>query len=135
MISVKAWMDETEIPSDIDVWSDLQEWGIYAAMEEQSKIGWNNFMKGQITPKFGVIQMKAYGKDDTLQQMPAHYSATWWTAGLIKEIIYLSLNVWQQRNKFLHDNETMSQAISDREEALAEVADWYEKKNTHALKC
>ena len=73
--------------------------------------------------------MMAYKMDDKMEHIPPHYSATWWTAGLIKEIIYLSLNVWQQRNGFLHEQETMTQEAHDRTEALQEVAEWYDKKH------
>ena len=87
-------------------------------------------MKGRISQAFGRIQMKAYEKDDRMESsIPAHFSATWWTAGLIKEIIYLSLNAWQQRIRFLHEHETMTQEVCNRTEALQEVADWYDKKH------
>ena len=129
MIAIRAWINDMELPMDLEVPTELHEWGTYKALKEQSQLGWNNFMKGRITPKFGRIQMKAYEQDNTMENIPVHYSATWWTAGLIKEIIYLSLNVWQQRNMFLHKNKTMTQAIRDRTEALQEVAEWYEKKH------
>ena len=129
MLAIRAWIDDTEMSDDFEVLADLQEWGIHEAMAEQSRIGWSNFMKGRITSRFGIIQMKAYESDESDAPLPAHYTATWWTAGLIKELLYLSLNMWQQRNRFLHETETISQESQDREEALQEVADWYDKKH------
>ena len=121
------------MPEDIEVPENLQEWGITNALEEQHRIGWGNFMKGRISTKFGQIQMEAYKTSDDDNHVPAHFSATWWTAGLIKELIYLSLNVWQQRNRFMHDTETMTQDIQDRTNALQEAEEWYDKKHMFPL--
>ena len=115
------------MPEDVEIPVELQDWGVQQAFEEQTKIGWHNFMKGRITSKFGTIQMKAYEKEDS--EIPAHFSATWWTAGLVKEVIYVGLNTWQQRNRFLHDKESMARDVSDRTEALEEMANWYDKKH------
>ena len=123
------WIDNTEMREDIEVPADLKEWGIHKAMAEQSQLGWKNSMKGQITSTCGIIQMKAYNSDDSFDLILAHYTATWWTTGLIKEILHLNLNMWQQRNRFLHKTVTMSQEIRDRKEALQEVEDWYNKKH------
>ena len=71
--------------------------------------------------------MEAYCND--LKNIPLHYSATWWTAGLIKQILYFSLNMWQHRNAYLHETEATCQALQDRTEAIEEAAYWYD--NSH----
>ena len=49
MTEIKAWIDDTEPPDDIEAPAHMQERGIFEAIAEQSRIGWNNFMKGRIT--------------------------------------------------------------------------------------
>ena len=99
---------------DMEVPENLTEWGIHKALKKQYRIGWNNFMKGRISPDFSTV----YEQDDKMETIPNHFSATWWTAGLIKEIIYLSLNVGQRQNSFLHEHDTMTQEVRDCTEAL-----------------
>ena len=73
--------------------------------------------------------MAAYNADDTLDQVPSHYSSAWWSAGLIKELIYVSLNLWQHRNQFLHDTENAQTKLHERMSALEDAAEWYDKKH------
>ena len=79
----------------LEIPQNLEEWGVCDALEEQDCIGWYNFFKAHILEKLGKIQMNANRVDDRLESIPGHYSATWWTAGLIKEMIHFSLNMWQ----------------------------------------
>ena len=103
-MAVQEWINNREvITTTLEVLSDLEEWGIYTALEEQQQIGWNNFFKGRISSKFRDIQMSTYNAEESIDPVPLHYSAMWWTIGLIKEMIYMSLNLWQHRNRFLHD--------------------------------
>ena len=133
MTAVRAWIDETEIETSFDTPPELQEWGIQDALTEQTQIGWNNFFKGCITKAFGNIQMKAYHADPHITQVPSHYSTTWWTAGLIKEMIYMSLNVWQHRNRHLHDSQLVARELSERTDALKEAGEWYKMKHMFPL--
>ena len=130
LLAVRNWMHKVDVlPSRLEVPQELEDWGIHEALEDQKQIGWHNFFKGRISRKFGDIQMSAYNADTTLASVPAHYSSTWWTAGLIKELIYMSLHMWQHRNKFLHDTESARANIADRTKALEEAAEWYDKKH------
>ena len=85
------------------------------------------FFKGRIS-RFGNIKMSVYNADKSIDPLPSHYSSEWWTAGLIKEVIYMSLNLWQHRNRFLHNTESTRAEIIDRTKALEEAAEWYNKK-------
>ena len=127
LIAIKAWLKQQEIPSVWDVPSNLQEWGLDQAIADQNTIGWSNFFKGRIAKQFGLTQMEAYRHD--LDEVPSHYSATWWTAGLIKQMIYFSLNMWQHRNTYLHETEATRQALQDRADTIQEAACWYD--NSH----
>ena len=73
--------------------------------------------------------MSAYNADESIDPVPSHYSSAWWTAGLIKELIYVSLNMWQHRNRFLHDTESARAELTARTTALEEAAEWYDKKH------
>ena len=86
-------MSDSKFPTLWEVPDEQKEWGLVEAIEEQNMIGWNNFFKGRISKQFGVVQMEAYANSD--REIPTHYSATWWTAGLIKQVLYFSLNMWQ----------------------------------------
>ena len=133
MTAIRAWIDETEIETSFDTLPELQEWGIQDALTEQTQIGWNNFFKGCITKAFGNIQMKAYHADPHITQVPSHYSAIWWTSRLIKEMIYLSLNVWQHRNRHLHNSQTAASELLERTDALKRKGIWYEMKHMFPL--
>ena len=125
------WIHEREVlPRRLEVPRELDEWGIQDALDEQRQIGLYNFFKGRVSSKFGDIQMSAYNADKSLDPVPSHYSSTcWWTAGLIKEVIYMSLNLWQHRNQFLHETETAQADVIDRTKALEDAAEWYDKKH------
>ena len=133
MNAIRAWIDETELETTVDMPRELQVWGMQEALNEQHRIGWHSFIKGHITRSFGDIQMKAYHEDSHIEQVPSHYSATWWTAGLIKEMVYMSLNVWYHRNRHLHDTQSAAQEILDRNKALQEAGEWYEMKHLFPL--
>ena len=112
-----------------DVPTELQEWGLDQAIQERITLGWSNFFKGRIATQFGITQMAAYCHD--LDDIPLHYSATWWTAGLIKQMIYFSLNMCQHRKAYLHEIEATGQALQDGTNAIEEAAYWY--KNSHTF--
>ena len=108
LMDVRKWTnDKAVLPTRLEILSDLETWGIHAAHnEQQKKIGWNIFFKGRISRKCGDIQMSTYNADKSIDPVPPHYySSAWLTAGLIKELIYISLNMWQHRNRFLHNTE------------------------------
>ena len=44
--------------------------------------------------------------------------------GLIKEMIYMNLNMWQHRNRSLHNNEVAQAEFTDRTNALNDAAEW-----------
>ena len=130
MLAIHAWISEQHtLRKDMGIPPDLEEWGIQDPLEEQQCTGWSNFLTDRITSKFGIIQMQAYHNDDTIKSIPAHYSGTWWTAISIKEMIYMSLNLWQQRNRYLHDTEASQQELHDRRSTLQKVAEWYDLKH------
>ena len=66
-MAAQAWLDEKPVlPERPEVPCELEEWGIFEALDEQKHIGWNNFFKGRVSSKFGDIQMAAHNADDTL---------------------------------------------------------------------
>ena len=133
MDTIQAWIDKMEVDANYITPQDLQDWGIHGALAEQTQIGWDNFFKGRITKIFGIIQMKAYHADSHITQVPSHYSAIWWTSRLIKEMIYLSLNVWQHRHRHLHDSQTAASELLERTDALKRKGMWYEMKHMFPL--
>jgi hypothetical protein len=88
------WNFENEEEGDKDDFYDL--------VRDQKAIGWHSLFLGRLSKKWHVIQNKYFSTFTEDDDLPDYKTATWWTAGLIQQLIYFSLNTWQIRNDFLH---------------------------------
>ena len=60
---------------------------------------------------------------------PKQLTSTWWTSEFLRQVIYMSLNAWQHRNDFLHDQEATELKMAAREDAVETMAGWYNKQH------
>ena len=102
----------------------------YELVRDQEAIGWHSLFLGRVSKKWHAIQNKYFATftdDDTL---PEYKTATWWTAGMIQQLIYFSLNSWQIRNDFLHKDKVETAAAVLRRKLQREMEDWYQRSAT-----
>ena len=90
------------------------------ALTEQQQIRWHNFFKGRISQTWTDIQQREYSRqsqhriDTNEEPVPKHYSGTWWAANLIKQVVFMSLTLWQIRNDALHADQIMTDYNTQR---------------------
>ena len=71
-------------------------YGLRKAVEDQSKIGWENFIFGQWSKKWQLVQ-SAY-----LLAIKSKQSPKRWTIAIICKLILLCWDVWDFCNKLIH---------------------------------
>ena len=67
------------------------------AILEQRQLGWNNFMEGLISPKWSMYMEQYYRK---IKSKRSHKK---WASKLVHQLCQLTFNIWEIRNKQLHD--------------------------------
>ena len=70
--------------------------GLKEAMEAQSRIGWDNFVRGRISKKFEEFQQRHYLANNNQR------SGFRWTVELIKKLMDVAWDMWDHRNGILH---------------------------------
>lgn len=78
------------------------------AFEHQSEIGWDEFLRGRISNKWGPIIQQYYRN----MNLGARRNCTTWEVQTIHATWHIFLNTWQARNNLLHGaNDTENKAI------------------------
>ena len=72
------------------------------------------------------IQSKHIANYTEEKKQPAYKTAEWWTAGVIQQLVYFSLNTWQIRNDRLHRNRIEMENNRICRELQDEMTLWYE---------
>ena len=130
MHCIREWLQFGNEPNtnDLDISNERNYQTIMQAIEAQSEIGWDQFFKGRIALQWGDIQQKHY---DYERSQPSHnlkkyHDRQWWTANIIKQIVYVALNAWQIRNDKLHEDKKKNKYNAERDELLNDVKKWYD---------
>ena len=111
--AMREWLNEGILEIEWNFPEDADHEGFTQALAEQQQIGWNNFFKGRISKTWTETQQRKYSRqsqhriDSNDEPLPKHYSGTWWAANLIKQVVFVSLNLWQIRNDTLHADKIM----------------------------
>ena len=75
------------------------------AVKEQNKIGWNNFMKGRISKKWGAAQqVHCSEKQKHMQTDKNHNTGKLFQMRLMMELFRMFETLWEARNKDFHEN-------------------------------
>jgi hypothetical protein len=95
----RAWINGKEIPS-IEELTDNPSQLLMEAYDDQTLIGWSNFMRGRLTEKWGTIYTNT-NTADTHNDTQRVTSKKWG-----KDIVTLNwkffLNMWTERNQIEH---------------------------------
>ena len=94
-------------------------------VHDQRAVGWNSIFKGRLCTMWKSIQGRHFARCDESDNLPKYKTSEWWTAGLIQQLIYFSLNTWQIRNDHLHRNKLVREETIVRRELQDEMALWY----------
>ena len=134
-ILYKATQDKTEELGEWNFTNERDEASLRAIVDDQEEIGWSNFFKGRMAKEWGVVQGQYYNTLD-LPESQAYKTGVWWTANLIRQITYFSLNQWQIRNDFLHKEKVETVYNQERSELRKRMRWWYrqESKMSRAMK-
>ena len=105
--------------------SDFEE-----LVRDQKTLGWHCLFQGRLCTKWKDIQRKHYDKYTDEDKHPAYKTAQWWTAGVIQQLIYFSLNTWQIRNDHLHKDRVEQASNKLRSDLQTEMDGWYRHAET-----
>ena len=130
MHCIREWLQFGNEPNtnDLNISNERNYQTIMQAIEAQSKIGWDQFFKGRIALQWGDIQQKHYDyeRSQPANNLKKYHDRQWWTANIIKQIVYVALNVWQIRNDKLHEDKKKNKYNAERDELLNDVKKWYD---------
>ena len=103
---------------------------LHHAIAAQSDIGWDQFFKGRIATNWGTIQQRHYdvARSQPKSNLKKYHDKEWWTANVIKQVVYIALNAWQIRNDKLHENKKRDDYNVERERLHALVQTWYDRE-------
>ena len=92
----------------------------------QQAICWTSIFKGRLCTMWKAIQGRHLAQYDEDDNIPKYKTAEWWTASLIQQLTYFSLNsTWQIRNEHLHQNRIAREETILRRELQDEMVVWY----------
>ena len=69
-----------------------------------------------------------------LPESQVYKTGLWWTANLIRQVSYFSLNTWQIRNDALHSDKKERVYNEDRSELCKRMRWWYNKAPRMSIK-
>lgn len=95
------------------------------ALNDQDKLGWDQFLLGLQSKQWEDLQHKEYSKlAEQLpknSKLPPYFKATVFSKMLIQESTYIALNRWQVHNKVAHTVITAREYIRDRDKAKSTI--------------
>ena len=117
-------------PNELTVWNFNQEQyetDYNQLVADQRAIGWYSIFKGRICRKWKMIQQKHLKSQTEDNAHPGYKTAERWSAGIIQQIIYFTLNTWQIRNDRLHQDKEQQESNRIRKEIQDEMGEWYDR--------
>jgi hypothetical protein len=128
LAALKQWMADNKSMPEIQsaIILGLDKWrssscidphitfSVHRAVRHQTKLGWNNLLKGFISPKWAQRQSDYYKK------IGSKRSGRTWAIALLKKLWGVSWDMWEHRNGVLHGTELTA---SERRESIALRAD------------
>ena len=102
MHCIREWLQFGNTPNtnDLNISNTRNYQTIMQAIEAQSEIGWDQIFKGRIALQWGNIQQQHYDyeRSQSSHNLKKYHDRQWWTANIIKQIVYIALNAWQIHN-------------------------------------
>jgi hypothetical protein len=89
-----AWQGESAAPVPVATVD-----GLRAVVQQQDKIGWKILLEGRPVLGWSTVQ------DRYLQKIHSRRSGLRWLTALIQKLWFIAWDMWDHRNKVLHDTE------------------------------
>ena len=80
----------------INICEFTNENGIRDAFQDQSTIGWNNFILGRWSQRWQLVQQRF------IKQTDSKRSSLRWTTSIINKLLYVVWDIWNFRNSLVH---------------------------------
>jgi hypothetical protein len=112
---IQAWIEQLDSPYFHSNNKHLSQ-----ALDDQTKIGWNNFMRGFISSSF----QKLINHQRQLQHFN-HYEEFKWTSKLIRLLWHHEMDHWRARNASTHGITTEEKYQKARELLLKDAQELY----------
>ena len=150
---IKIWMEKTMCESDLirlllaiiedhqkdklniqNIREEIENKQYKKFIDEQSRIGWDNFFKGFISRELTIIQQSNYDtineerEVNGVRQLSYKFTGEWWVKNLIGQLIYFSLSHWQIRNDYEHKKKEERDKINYRTILIEQVMDNYDRR-------
>jgi hypothetical protein len=121
---VTNWINGEDI-TNLKVMTDNPPKILIDAYKEQKHIGWDQFMKGRLTIKWG----EAYNKYRSEEKINKKYlTAEKWGKDIIVVSWKFVMDIWKNRNENEHGDEATK--VEKQKKKLVEKIKWLQKKNT-----
>ncbi|MGH7974113.1 MAG: hypothetical protein ACREBR_01205 [bacterium] len=121
--SIESWANGT---ANAEGWttahSDNNAVQVKSAVEAQSSIGWEHFLRGRIALKWKMAQQAYLQEIDA----PRSFTAERWTKKLIRSAWNYSLTIWLSRNQEIYGRNEAEQFALRKETVIKEVMFLYE---------
>ena len=119
-------------PLDPERWDDEE---IRETIRQQNDIGIREIFKGRLSKMFRKIQDDYYDKlrdrieETGVGKLSKKFSGSWWVKGIIKQLIFYSLNLWQIRNEFAHEDDEEKKRNEELLKIKNEIIKWYRMRD------
>jgi hypothetical protein len=98
----------------------------FSDMVEQDEIGWQNFVEGEITRSWGMLQLQCY------QEQHSKRTVDKWTSRLVTQLLELTHGMWLHHNGVLHAVDAQGLPLQQAVELKAAIHDEF-RKSTEGL--
>lgn len=99
-----------------------QQDSLLTAVHSQNEIGWEHFLKGRISNKW--LELQEQYKDEEL--LPPNHDGFHWAQTTIAQIIKISLQLWDYRNKILRGFNYADSMLLKRQEITDKIRQSYQ---------
>jgi hypothetical protein len=121
---VSNWINGEDIVNLKDL-ADNPKKILIDAYKEQKQIGWDQFMKGRLTIKWGEAFNKYRSDMITTKK---HLTAEKWGKDIIVESWKFVMDIWKNRNENKHGDDATK--TEKQKKKLVDKIKWLQKKNT-----
>ena len=97
---------------------------VFQTWQEQREIGWGQLFKGRLSTKWA---QGCYYKDNPATRDVNHFSGKIWSSKVIGKLIEVALELWDTRNKALHDITIEEQNRIQRVRAIQTVTSKFQE--------
>ena len=85
--------------------TDVYSINIFKYISAQYDIGWDNALRGCLTPLWGHIQYRYYSKRYPDTDLPKIFTVNAFKVHLSHNMWHIFYGIWNQRNSILHDHD------------------------------